>query len=227
MHYDVYDLELTNVYSNTELKQLLMQTKRKSIIVIEDIDCAIGNELLNENQAEGQDAKASHSNQEAPPSKHDTELDERVTFTHKQMNGLTLSGLLNFADGLQSCFGEERIFIFTTNHKERLDGALLRSGRMDMHILLSYCSFSAFKKLAFNYLRIQEHELFDQLEEAMEPGVTITPASVAEILIRNRKDPKTAISLVLAAVKAAKIMNYQSGEFQHGIRENAKLDAHK
>lgn len=56
-------------------------------------------------------------------------------------NKLTLSGILNFTDGLWSCCTDERIIVFTTNHKEKLDPALLRPGRMDMHVHLSYCSF--------------------------------------------------------------------------------------
>jgi hypothetical protein len=98
---------------------------------------------------------------------------------------------------------------------------------MDMHILLSYCSFFAFKKLAFNYLRIHEHDLFDELEEAMKPGVMITPASIAEILISNCKDPETAILRVLAAVKAAKILNNRNEELQHSMGEDATFDARK
>ena len=47
---------------------------------------------------------------------------------------MTLSGLLNFIDGLWSTTGEERIIVFTTNYKDRLDPALLRPGRMDMHV---------------------------------------------------------------------------------------------
>lgn len=39
--YDIYDLELTEVHNNSELRKLLMKTSSKSIIVIEDIDCSI------------------------------------------------------------------------------------------------------------------------------------------------------------------------------------------
>ena len=35
----------------------------------------------------------------------------------------------------------EVIFVFTSNHPEALDPALLRPGRCDLHICLSYCSF--------------------------------------------------------------------------------------
>lgn len=41
LDYDVYDLELTTVKDNTELRRLLIETSGKSIIVIEDIDCSL------------------------------------------------------------------------------------------------------------------------------------------------------------------------------------------
>ncbi|GLJ12441.1 hypothetical protein SUGI_0190910 [Cryptomeria japonica] len=40
MNYDVYDLEITRVLDNPNLRQLLLATSSKSVIVIEDIDCA-------------------------------------------------------------------------------------------------------------------------------------------------------------------------------------------
>jgi chaperone BCS1 len=52
---------------------------------------------------------------------------------------LTLSGLLNFINGLWSTCDEQRIIVFTTNCRDRLDPALLRPGRMDMHIYMGYC----------------------------------------------------------------------------------------
>ena len=42
LDYDVYDLELTSVKTNTELRKLLIETKSKSIMVFEDIDCSLG-----------------------------------------------------------------------------------------------------------------------------------------------------------------------------------------
>ncbi|KAI4295499.1 hypothetical protein L6164_035541 [Bauhinia variegata] len=53
---------------------------------------------------------------------------------------VTLSGLLNFIDGLWSSCGDESIIAFTTNHRDRLDTALPRPGRMDVHIHMSYCT---------------------------------------------------------------------------------------
>lgn len=98
---------------------------------------------------------------------------------------LTLSGLLNFIDGLWSSCGDERIIIFTTNHKERLDPALLRPGRMDMHIHMSYCTYHGFQLLASNYLGINSHHhLYDEIEGLLKE-TEVTPAQVAEELMKS------------------------------------------
>merc|ERR1719476_335954 len=49
---------------------------------------------------------------------------------------LNLSGLLNVLDGVVDT--PERILIMTTNHPEQLDPALIRPGRIDKKIFLSY-----------------------------------------------------------------------------------------
>lgn len=41
LKFDIYDLELTYLHSNSELRRLLVSTANRSIIVIEDIDCSI------------------------------------------------------------------------------------------------------------------------------------------------------------------------------------------
>ncbi|KAK8694575.1 hypothetical protein V6N13_072123 [Hibiscus sabdariffa] len=53
---------------------------------------------------------------------------------------VSLSGFLNAIDGLFSCCGDERIIVFTTNYKDKIDPALLRADRMDKNICLSYCT---------------------------------------------------------------------------------------
>jgi mitochondrial chaperone BCS1 len=54
--------------------------------------------------------------------------------------GVTFSGLLNALDGIRS--QEGRIIFMTTNHREKLDPALLRPGRADYHVHLDYASYS-------------------------------------------------------------------------------------
>lgn len=41
LNFDVYDLELTDVRSNSQLRKLLITTENRSILVVEDIDCSI------------------------------------------------------------------------------------------------------------------------------------------------------------------------------------------
>lgn len=41
LKYDIYDIELTSVKSNSALRKLLVETTPKSIIVMEDIDCSL------------------------------------------------------------------------------------------------------------------------------------------------------------------------------------------
>ncbi|GLJ12438.1 hypothetical protein SUGI_0190880 [Cryptomeria japonica] len=195
MNYDVYDLELTMVSDNSALRQLLLATSSKSVIVIEDIDCAA--DLPTKERGRFVDLPSGVVCRGPSESRKDEFKD-----TRRGSSTITLSGLLNFADGLWSSCGEERIMIFTTNHRERLDPALLRSGRMDMHIHLSYCEFEAFKQLVFNYLGLGDHLLFASVEEKMKSGGRLTPADICEILIQNKSDPESAIRAVIDALHA-------------------------
>ncbi|PIM97134.1 AAA+-type ATPase [Handroanthus impetiginosus] len=205
--YDIYDLELTEVNTNSELRKLLMKTSSKSIIVIEDIDCSIN--ITNRNKNDHRGAGAGGNSDSG--------------------NTITLSGLLNFTDGLWSCCGSERIFVFTTNHIEKLDPALLRSGRMDMHIHMSYCTFPALKILLKNYLGYDEsdveRELPAEVEEIID-AAEMTPADVSEVLIRNRRDKKRAVVELVAALKLRskrKLKNEDEDEEQ----EKSALDSDK
>lgn len=155
LNFDVYDLDLSELYQNSDLKKVLVATANRSIIVLEDIDCNI-------------------------------DLSDRELPKEKDTQQLTLSGVLNFIDGLWSTCGDERIIIFTTNHKEKLDPALLRPGRMDMHIHLSYCTPAGFMVLVCNYLGMKHHRLFKDIKRTMKK-VKVTPAEVAEKLMKNDK----------------------------------------
>lgn len=122
---------------------------------------------------------------------------------------ITLSGLLNFIDGLWSSCGDEKIIVFTTNHKDRLDPALLRPGRMDVHLKMSYCSFSGFRTLASNYLQIQEHPLFGDIEELLDKTET-TPAEAARELMKS-DDAKVALQGLIKFLQSKK---EESGQIQ-------------
>ncbi|XP_050233769.1 AAA-ATPase At3g50940-like [Mercurialis annua] len=174
LKFDIYDLELTDLKVNSDLRKLLISTGNKSILVVEDIDCSI---QLQNRSVESRVIPVPHRlNQGPAPSEKQPQM--------------TLSGLLNFMDGLWSSCGDERIIIFTTNHKEKLDPALLRPGRMDMHIHMSYCTPYGFKILASNYSGVTEHPSFERIEELIKI-TKATPAEIGEQLMQN-EEPEIA-----------------------------------
>lgn len=182
------------VKNNTELRKLFIETTGKSIIVIEDIDCSVD---LTGKRKDKKSEKKSDSDDEDKP-KHPMQPE------NGEGTKVTLSGLLNFIDGLWSACGGERIIIFTTNHKDMLDPALIRRGRMDRHIEMSYCSFEAFKVLANNYLDIDEHKLFGEIRQLFQE-TDMTPADVAENLMPMSKKKKAdADACLVALVEALK-----------------------
>nr|CAB3455962.1 unnamed protein product [Digitaria exilis] len=168
LSYDIYDIELTMVPNNTNLRKLFIETKGKSIIVIEDIDCSI--DLTSHRRSNDTAATTASANRK-----------------RKRTSEMTLSGLLNFIDGIWSAHSGERIIVFTTNFVDKLDPALIRRGRMDMKLELSYCGFEAFMTLAKNYLDVDAHPLFGTINELLQE-VEITPADVAECLLMPNKE---------------------------------------
>jgi chaperone BCS1 len=169
LRFNIYDLDLAGLYDNTCLQRLLVDMSNQSILVIEDIDCSF-------DTMSRERSKVS----ESADSEDDDDRDHRTREEPK----ITLSGLLNFIDGLWSTSGEERIIIFTTNYKDRLDPALLRPGRMDMHVYMGYCCWEAFRTLAQNYHLLEDHPLFPEIQELLA-AVEVTPAEVSEMLLRS------------------------------------------
>ncbi|KAI5347251.1 PREDICTED: AAA-ATPase [Prunus dulcis] len=161
LSYDVYDIDMSKVYDDSDLKMLLLQTTSKSLIVVEDLD----------------------------------------RFLMDKSTSVSLSGLLNFMDGIVSSCGEERVLVFTMNGKDQVDQLVMRPGRVDVHIQFPLCDFSAFKSLASTYLGVKEHKLFPQVEEIFQSGGSLSPAEIGEIMISNRSSPSRALKSVISALQ--------------------------
>ncbi|GMN47111.1 hypothetical protein TIFTF001_016283 [Ficus carica] len=219
LDYDVYDLELTSVKDNTELRKLLIDTSNKSIIVIEDIDCSL--DLTGQRKKEKEKKKGDEEGKGPVP-----KMAEELEDTNKSK--VTLSGLLNFIDGIWSACGGERLIVFTTNYVDKLDPALIRRGRMDKHIELSYCCFESFKVLARNYLDVESHRLFAEIEHLL--GETnMTPADVAENIMpkSDEEDADMCLKNLVAALEKAKEDAKKKAEEEAKLKaeEEAKLKA--
>ncbi|KAK6936637.1 AAA-type ATPase, N-terminal domain [Dillenia turbinata] len=167
LSYDVYNIDLNRVADDSDPKLLLLQTKPKALIVIEDLDRFLVGKSTS-----------------APT--------------------ISLSGILNFMDGIFSGVGEERIMIFTMNTKEQIDPQILRPGRIDFHLHFPLCDFPRFKTLANSHLGLKVHKLFPQVEEIFQTGASLSPAEIGEIMISNRSSPSRALRTVITALQSNK-----------------------
>lgn len=107
---------------------------------------------------------------------------------------LSLSGLLNSLDGFET--PEGLVTIVTTNHIEKLDPALVRSGRLDRTFTLDYIAAAELERL------------FTWFYEAQPPSpapvttldARLAPATVAETFKQHLNDPQAGWNAVLEAV---------------------------
>lgn len=96
------------------------------VIVVEDIDCAA---FVNERTVE-------------------VSRDDKGNAQMKSSQEI-LGEVLNFMDGMGS--PEDVIYIFTTNHEEKLDPALVRPGRIDLSLKIDYVSDQAFDRFLMHH----------------------------------------------------------------------------
>jgi mitochondrial chaperone BCS1 len=110
--------------------------------------------------------------------------------------------VLGFMDGLSSSCGEERVMVFTmSGGKDGVDPAVLRPGRLDVHIHFTMCDFEGFKALASNYLGLKDHKLYPQVEEGFHAGARLSPAELGEIMLANRGSASRALRTVISALQ--------------------------
>jgi mitochondrial chaperone BCS1 len=106
--------------------------------------------------------------------------------------GVSFSGLLNAIDGVAA--QEGRALIMTTNHRERLDPALIRPGRTDLHVELGLVGAAAAERL---FLRFHPGEAVLAARFAMAIGpVRFAPAVLQGVLLQHADDPVAAITAV-------------------------------
>jgi SpoVK/Ycf46/Vps4 family AAA+-type ATPase len=104
---------------------------------------------------------------------------------------LTLGAILEVIDGLIECPG--RVIIMTTNHKEHLDSALLRPGRIDMEI--------NFKRLRHSHIT----EIFKKwygycisYEDIRKiPDYKYTQAEISQLLFKYENNSKAFIDEII------------------------------
>ena len=126
--------------------------------------------------------------------------------------GLTLSGLLNVIDGVGA--KEGRILVMTKRHADRLDGALVRPGRVDWEIKLGFADASVISQVfkcvflsdsvgSFNGAEVEQ--LADGFVDKV-PENTFSVADLLSYLQRHRTSPAAAVTNVTTWVTAAMLL---------------------
>jgi chaperone BCS1 len=142
---------------NAELKEESMieaishvnEDDKKSILVLEDIDCIFADRKTNDSLK----------------------------------NNITMNGILNCLDGFNN--PEGLIVIMTTNFPDKLDEALLRSGRIDLDIELTYLDKFQTRNMFLSFFNNEEH--FELMWDNIKK-YSIEPATMIQFLFNNRHE---------------------------------------
>lgn len=161
---DIYYVNLNNVRKNSQLKEIFDKVSgnysKGGIIVFEDIDAMttiVHNRIssISDSSIDGLETSKSLTGV----------LDETD-------DSLSLSYFLNLLDG--TLCSNENIFVLTTNHKEHLDPAIYRAGRIDLQIDFKRCDHFQIQKIFKSFIG---RELDDKVLEKITED-KYTPAEI-------------------------------------------------
>jgi len=78
---------------------------------------------------------------------------------------------------------------------------------MDMHIHMGYCTAESFRILTRNYHSVENHAMCPEIEQLIEE-VMVSPAEVAEVLMRNENSDVVLQDLLQGHVKHISLQLY-------------------
>lgn len=156
----LFAINLGSIGTDDVLIKTMQALPRRCICLIEDIDAA------------------AHSiNSRAPTSKKKDDSPIGA-------NGFTLSSFLNSIDGVYAT--DERILIMTTNFPDQIDDALIRPGRVDLHIV--------FNKITNAAIEVMLNNFYEQNVTLPSHKLEVVPAQLQQKLLENRIDPKRVLT---------------------------------
>ena len=167
----IYVLNLGDMWTDSKLFSAICTVPANGVLLIEDVDIA---------------GRA----RRAKPDKKTKKGNEKNKFD--KLNMTTMSGLLNGIDGVISKDG--RLLIMTTNYPDKLDAALIRPGRIDMHERIEPLAPTDMGRLFLNFFP-NESELASQLATKMNNS--IPAAELQSVLMLNNSDPVKAFSKIV------------------------------
>lgn len=116
---------------------------------------------------------------------------------NKNKTNVSFSGLLNALDGIGNPDGQ--IFVLTTNFRENLDSALIRNGRVDMHVEFKHATPEQMEKIFLQFYPADQN-LAGAFSKAVQEALGDRPVNMAALqhfFIRQmRKSASQAIAEV-------------------------------
>jgi len=114
----------------------------------------------------------------------------------KDSAGVSFSGLLNVMSGAFE--PDNCIMILTTNHPERLDGALIRAGRVDKHIKITNPTVSVAIEFLHDFYSNENFILENEEEETMLDTHLLVPMSeIQDKCLQNINEPEKVWKWIL------------------------------
>ncbi|CRG88188.1 hypothetical protein PISL3812_05215 [Talaromyces islandicus] len=211
---DIYVLSLLDPNMNeSQLMRLMSEVPSRCIVLLEDVDAA----GLNRPESEPRPRQTRKNKGNQLPEADILNAIQGSTGGNSNNSGassataVSLSGLLNAIDGVSS--QEGRILIMTTNSPESLDKALVRPGRVDMHIRFELPSHEEMRELFLSMYKEDPpalrntivsvekgkvHEQYPDLEALAEkfavsiPEKKLSLAALQGFLLQFKKSPRVA-----------------------------------
>ena len=183
------------------LNRLMKSMVGRPCVLLEDIDSAGVSRDFDDSDDESDDGYAT------------------IQRRRQQQSRVTLSGLLNAIDGVGAPEGQ--VLIMTTNHKEKLDDALIRAGRVDLSVKLAWSSRPQARDIFMRMYRRKlkpavatagpkctscettpttEENLAFQADKfaAQIPEYSISPAELQDFILMRKSSPARAVNEVKA-----------------------------
>jgi hypothetical protein len=149
---DVYYLSILAMEGDSDLEASIGRIPENVMVVLEDIDAVRSTKDRSE---------------------------EKGAADVPNNNDVSLSALLNVLDGMQSPRGV--VFVLTTNHPDKLDPALMRPGRVDLHEHLTALDHHQLTQMIEYY----SGGTFDGFIPYVEPEDGISSAEVMQVIRHN------------------------------------------
>lgn len=137
---------------------------------------------------------------------------------------LTFSGLLNAMDGIGAAEGQ--LIFLTTNCRDKLDAALIRNGRIDVHVHFPWATRHQMEEYWCQYYPSAPHDMAEQFGQQLQAQLgarNLPTAALQHFFVVHRKcNPAEALDALGDIVKE---MDERASEDAKAAEQKRKMEA--